>query len=594
ILSTQQETSIDGILVVKDNRVISYNRQFIDLFDIPREAIDPKSDERFWQSVLAQVPNVEEFLTRVGEIDARAHETSRDEMVLKNGNVIDRYSAPLLDAERNNFGRVWYFRDITAAKQAEQVRIDLEAQLRGAQKLEAIGSLAGGVAHDFNNLLSVILSYTGFALKALSEGDPTRDDLLEVKKAAERAAALTRQLLAFSRKQVLQPLPLDLNQIAAGIEKMLRRILGEDIDLVQALAPDLGLVMADPGQIEQVLMNLVVNARDAMPEGGKLTIETCNIDLDDAYAAHHEAVEPGPYVMLAISDSGQGMDEGTKARIFEPFFTTKPRGKGTGLGLSTVYGIVKQSGGDIWVYSELGQGTTFKIYLPRDASARTAAVKEAAIAPANSIKSGTILVVEDEEALRKVTKRTLDDAGYTVLSAANGEEALKASARHAGEIRLLLTDVVMPRMGGRLLAQELLKTRPETEVIYMSGYTDNAIVHHGVLDVGTNFLGKPFTAEALLEKVNAVLGGEASQPAEARGLTAKVPEEREEPALDREALRSLPPGTLARLRTAVVAARYDEITGLLAAIRGANPELAAELQRMADLFDLQGMRDILD
>ena len=300
-------------------------------------------------------------------------------------------------------------------------------------------------------------------------------------------------------------MPLDLNQIAAGVEKMLRRILGEDIDLVQVLAPDLGLTLADPGQIEQVMMNLVVNARDAMPEGGKLTIETSNVEIDEEYAARHVAVKPGSYVLLAVTDTGCGMDEQTKARIFEPFFTTKEKGKGTGLGLSTVYGIVKQSGGNIWVYSEPGQGTTFKIYLPRELSAATATATKPPTVPRRATGTETILVVEDEEALRKVAKRTLDAAGYTVLTAADGDEALLTCARHAGDIHLLLTDVVMPRMSGRALAQELSKTRPTLKVLYMSGYTDDAIVHHGVLDAGTHFLGKPFTAADLTRKVREVL-----------------------------------------------------------------------------------------
>ena len=375
-------------------------------------------------------------------------------------------------------------RDVSARKLAEKERERLEEQLQASQKMEAIGGLAGGVAHDFNNLLTVILSYTGFALGQVREGDPLRDDLLEVKKGGERAAALTRQLLAFSRKQVLQAVPLSLNQIAVGIEKMLRRILGEDIDFVQALEPDLGVVRADPGQIEQVLMNLVVNARDAMPEGGQLTIETSNIEIDEEYAARHVAVRPGPYVQLAVTDTGSGMDRETIAKIFEPFFTTKGEGKGTGLGLSTVYGIVKQSGGNVWVYSEPGHGTTFKIYLPRDLSAAAATDTRPTAAPSRVTGTETVLVVEDEPALCEVARRTLDAAGYRVLTAASGDEALLIFAEHVGDIHLLLTDVVMPRMSGRALAQELTKRRPTLKVLYMSGYTDDAIVHHGVLRRG--------------------------------------------------------------------------------------------------------------
>ncbi|MBI5510736.1 MAG: response regulator [Deltaproteobacteria bacterium] len=412
---------------------------------------------------------------------------------------------PLRDAKGDIVGVLGAYQDITERKQAETQRQRLEEQLRASQKMESIGSLAGGVAHDFNNLLSVILSYTGFAMGTVQDGDPLKDDLLEVKKAADRAVALTRQLLAFSRKQILQPEPLDLNQTAAGVEKMLRRILGEDIDYAQALASVLGLTLADPGQIEQVIMNLVVNARDAMPAGGKLTIETSNVEIDEEYAARHVAVKPGSYVQLVVTDTGCGMDDKTKTRLFEPFFTTK--GKGTGLGLSTVYGIVKQSGGNIWVYSELGKGTTFKIYLPRAlAAAPATTVKPAPIeTPPNGTE--TILVVEDEEALRRVAQRSLEATGYKVLTAANGDEALLTGARHVGEIHLLLTDVVMPRMSGKTLAQELSKTRPTLKVVYMSGYTDNAIVHHGVLDAGTHFLAKPFTSTDLTRKVREVLDG---------------------------------------------------------------------------------------
>ncbi len=383
----------------------------------------------------------------------------------------------------------------------------LEEQLRMSQKMEAIGSLAGGVAHDFNNLLSVILGNTAFAMEALRETDPIRSDLLEVKQAAESAAALTRQLLAFSRRQILQPVPLSLNRIAAGIEKMLRRIVGEDLDYVQVLAPDLGMVRADPGQIEQVLMNLVVNARDAMPAGGKLTIETQNVEIDEEHAARHVAVTPGAYVLLAVTDTGCGMDEQTKARVFEPFFTTKRPGKGTGLGLSTAYGIVKQSGGSIWVDSEPGKGTTFKIYLPRDLGTK-ATVPPRVVTRATGTE--TVLVVEDEEALRKVVRRSLTAAGFTVLTAADGVAALEIAARHTGDIQLLLSDVIMPKMSGRALALEFLKTRPAIKVLYMSGYTDNAIVHHGVLDEGTQFIGKPFTGAELARKVREVLDGNTS------------------------------------------------------------------------------------
>ena len=404
--------------------------------------------------------------------------------------------------------------DITERKRAEAEREKLEEQLRASQKMEAIGNLAGGIAHDFNNLLSVILCCTDFALARVREDDRTREELLEVHKAGARAVALTRQLLAFSRKQMLQPVVLDLNQIAAGVEKMLRRILGEDIDYVQVLAPDLGAVRADPGQIEQVLMNLVVNARDAMPDGGKLTIETSNVDLDEEYAARHVAVKAGPYVHFAVSDTGCGMDAATQARIFEPFFTTKEKGKGTGLGLSTAYGIVAQSGGHIWVYSEPGQGTTFKIYLPRELSAKmTVTTSRLAAVPTSPTGTETILVVEDEEAILNIAKRILREAGYTVLTAASPDDALMACKAQQGKIHLLLTDVVMPQMGGRVLAETLVVARPGIKVLYMSGYTDDAIVHHGTLDPGTHFITKPFTAADLARKVREVLDSDANPDA---------------------------------------------------------------------------------
>jgi CheY-like chemotaxis protein len=374
---------------------------------------------------------------------------------------------------------------------------------------------------------------------------------------------------------------------------MLRRILGEDIDFVQVLAPDLGVVRADPGQIEQVLMNLVVNSRDAMSAGGKLTIETANVDLDEEYAAHHVGVKPGPYVQLAVTDTGSGMDEQTKTQLYEPFFTTKEKGKGTGLGLSTVYGIVKQSGGNISVYSELGLGTTFKIYLPRELSAKATATRlRAILEPATGTE--TILVVEDEEALRKVARRSLEGAGYTVLAAGAGDEALLISAQHAGEIHLLLTDVVMPRMSGKALAQALLKTRPLTKVLYMSGYADNAFLHQGVVDEGTHFIGKPFTATDVTHKVRSVLDSDSNNISDGHEqvvtrAAARVNGE----TLDRAAFQALPDDVVSELRKAVAAARYDNIVEIVETIRITEPNVATELRRMAEVFDYDGIRDLL-
>ena len=395
-------------------------------------------------------------------------------------------------------------RDLSERKLAETEREQLETQLRMSQKMEAIGRLAAGVAHDFNNLLTVILGYTEFALHRAPEGSSLREDLAEVNQAADRGAMLTRQLLAFSRKEVLQPTLVDLNQTVAAFDKTFRLLLGEDINFVLRLAPDLGLTMADPSQIEQVIMNLVINARDAMPRGGTLVIESADIEIDDAYAANHAGVQPGSYVQLAISDTGCGMDAGTKAHVFEPFFTTKEQGKGTGLGLSTVYGIVKQSGGGVVVYSELGVGTTFRIYLRREGSAvavTAAPTKVQERPPGNE----TILLVEDEEAIRKFAKRCLDGAGYRVVTAGDGEEALEVLTEHVGNVDLVVTDVVMPRMSGGVLAQKLSETRPALKILFVSGYTDAAILQHGVQHAGSRFLSKPFSPAGLLRKVREVL-----------------------------------------------------------------------------------------
>ncbi len=380
----------------------------------------------------------------------------------------------------------------------------LEAQFRQAQKMEAVGELAGGVAHDFNNLLTAILGYSHFVIETFSPQDERRRDMEEVVKAGERAASLTRQLLAFSRKQVLQLNAVNLNALVTGMLQMLSRLIGEHVDLVPLLAPDLGIVRADPGQLEQVLMNLVVNARDAMPEGGRLAIETGNVDLDDESFAHEVAVLPGSYVMLAVSDSGLGMTETTRRRLFEPFFTTKGPGKGTGLGLATVYGIVKQSQGSIWVYSEPGKGATFKVYLPRfwgeqDVATRTAGDGQMA--------SGTegVLIVEDEDAVRLLARRILERAGYRVFDAPSPKEAEAAFDEHAGQINLLVTDVIMPGSSGPSLFGRLSERQPDLKVLYVSGYTDDTIAHQGHLASGIEFLQKPFTAQILNRRVREIL-----------------------------------------------------------------------------------------
>ena len=378
----------------------------------------------------------------------------------------------------------------------------LEKQLRQAQKMEAIGKLSGGIAHDFNNLLGVIIGYSEDLQDRLAPEDSLRKNVAEIKKAGERAASLTRQLLAFSRQQVLSPRILDLNVVVLDIEKMLRRLIGEHIELHTALDPALGHTRADQGQIEQVIMNLAVNARDAMPNGGRLTIETSNVDLDEGFARNHNPQLPGPYVLLTVSDTGIGMDPQTQARVFEPFFTTKEIGKGTGLGLSTVYGVVRQSGGHIWVYSEPGQGSTFKIYLPRTGDAVPAA-KPPAGSSTSLRGTETILLVEDENALRELAYSLLTGSGYSVLQAEHPDRAIEIARAHSGPIHLLLTDAVMPGMNGRALAEQLMRVRPEMKILYMSGYT--GFTHPGVLDPEMTVLQKPFTREALLRKLHEVL-----------------------------------------------------------------------------------------
>jgi CheY-like chemotaxis protein len=377
--------------------------------------------------------------------------------------------------------------------------------------MDSIGRLAGGVAHDFNNLLAVILGYVGLAQADVPPGDPLHTMLVEIKHAGERAATLTRQLLAFSRKQVLQPVAFNLNEVVTDLEKMLRRILGEDIAFRVVLAPDLDAILADPGQIEQVIVNMAVNARDAMPTGGKLTIETANVEIDDQFLAHHMDVKPGHYVQLAVTDTGVGIDAPTQSQLFEPFFTTKETGEGTGLGLAMAYGIVKQSGGDIGVYSELGKGTTFKVYLPRTEHVSLGKAERGT----ESIIRGRgerILVVEDETALRNLLDRMLTSWGYQVTLTADADQALAAVATMEGRPDLVLTDVVMPGSSGAVLAERLRQIQPDLKVLFMSGYTDNAIVHHGVLDSGLPFIQKPFRSADLAVKIAGLLQERKPQP----------------------------------------------------------------------------------
>ena len=419
----------------------------------------------------------------------------------KESDLFRRQDGKVLDVRSAAFAPgvlVHTVRDLTRQR-------ELEDQLGQAQKMEAVGQLAGGVAHDFNNLLTVIMSYSSLLLADMGTDAAVKGDIQEISNAAERAASLTRQLLAFSRKQVLQMRPVNVNAVVTDVEKMLRRLIGEDISLTTNLDPELAMINADPGQLEQVLINLAVNARDAMPCGGALSITTCNAELSDEYGERHLGAAPGRYVMIAVTDTGSGMTKEVQQRLFEPFYTTKAVGKGTGLGLATVHGIVKQSGGDIYVYSEAGHGTTFKVYFPCMTKASDVVMTTAeyrAVAPRGS---ETVLLAEDDEALRALGARVLVALGYKVLVARTGSEALRIVADHQGPIDLIATDVVMPEMNGSQLVERVLEARPDIRVLFMSGYTDDEVMRRGVIDGQTAFLQKPFTPDLLAQKIREVL-----------------------------------------------------------------------------------------
>jgi hypothetical protein len=457
-------------------------------FSVWISRLHPHDRERFAQSFRAVIQNGREVWSAEYRF-RRADGTYAD--------VFDRGSL-IRDIQDRPVRMIGAMMDVTERKQ-------LEERFRQAQKMEAVGRLAGGVAHDFNNLLTAILGYSQLALGRIRPDEPPYPEVKEIVKAGERAAALTRQLLAFSRQQVLQPRVLDLNAVITELEKMLRRLIGSDIEILAAPAVDLGRVKADPGQIEQVILNLVVNARDAMPDGGRLIVETTNVHIDEIRAREHAELPPGPYVMLAVSDTGCGMDTETKTRIFEPFFTTKELGKGTGLGLSTVHGIVKQSGGCIEVQSESGRGTTFRIYLPRVDEALEA-VKLSSRYLKSVHGTETVLVVDDEELVRAVIRETLSRKGYVVLEARDGVEALELCVGNKEvPVDLIVTDLMMPRMSGADLVSRLVHLRPRMRVLYISGNTDKTIAHHGVPDKSMAFLQKPFTPESLLRRVREVL-----------------------------------------------------------------------------------------
>lgn len=484
--------------------------------------LDTVSHELTWSPTMAAVfgrrpeqspKNADEFLALIHPDDRRLVETSLSQAAAAGTDFTEEFRIVWPDGSAHWIaGRARISRgDDGKSQRWLGVGMDigerkaLEAQFQQAQKMEAVGQLAGGVAHDFNNLLTSILGYSGFVIDTFGPQDRRRADMEEVVKAGQRAAGLTRQLLAFSRKQVLQPMKLDLNALVTGMHPMLSRLIGEHVELIPNLAPDLATVRADPGQLEQVLMNLVVNARDAMPAGGVLTIQTANVDLDQSFM-NEVVIRPGAYVMLAVSDTGVGMTEATKSRLFEPFFTTKGPGKGTGLGLATVYGIVKQSGGYVWVFSDLGKGTAFKVYLPRADEGGDIAPH---IVPEHGTSAGTetVLVVEDDEAVRLLTRRILEDANYRVVDASNPQQAEVIFDRHPNVFSLLVTDVIMPGSTGPKLFEQLVGRQPNLKVLYVSGYTDTAIIDSGEIDPAIELLQKPFSANSLKRRIREVLDG---------------------------------------------------------------------------------------
>ena len=495
-------TGTDALLIagVSDGRIYEANDQFLAMYGFRRDEVVGHTSLE-----LGLWPDPEQRRTLVSRLAAEGLVRNLEVLARrKSGEVFPTIASVAVLPGEGPPLLMSVIRDVSEQKRADEALKSMEEQFRQAQRLEAVGRLAGGVAHDFNNIVQAITGYTALLLSDFPTNDPRRADLEEIRSAAQRATALTRQLLAFSRKQVLQPRVLNLNDVVLGVEKMLRRLIGEDIALVFTPWLGLGSVKADPGQMEQVLLNLAVNARDAMPQGGRLTIETADAELDDAYASAHAGVTPGRYVMIAVSDTGTGMSPDTRAHLFEPFFTTKERGKGTGLGLAMVHGIVKQSEGHIVVYSEPARGTTFKIYLPRVEHAAESPVIQPS-APSSFDGRETVLIAEDDRAVREVVAETLAQRGYTVLKAANGQAALEVARSRDGAIDLLLTDIVMPGMTGRELAQALADQFPKLRLLYMSGYTDDAVVRHAILEENMPFLQKPFTTDALALKVREVL-----------------------------------------------------------------------------------------
>ena len=496
-LAATLESTTDGILVVAETgRTVRMNQKFIDLWGIPEHIQASRDENQRLEFLLRQVQDPEEFLRKVKETYAQPEADSFDVLHLKDGRTFERYSLPQRVGGKT-VGRVWSIRDVTERRRLEDL-------LRQSQKMESIGQLAGGVAHDFNNLLTVINGRVEFLVGAPNLISEQEEDLQEIQKAAERAGGLTRQLLAFSRKQLLQPRVVDLNQMLDEVEPMLRRLIGEDIQIMVVRGEKLGCVMADPGQVQQVLLNLALNARDAMPSGGLLTIRTANESISRVAKTVASEIIAGDYVLLEVTDTGCGMDETTKSRIFEPFFTTKGLGKGTGLGLSTVYGIVKQSGAAISVRSGPERGTGFRILFPLTDGVEPTQSKQEELGR-DDVGSETILLVEDEDSVRDLAQRILQSRGYKVLAAQHGGDALQMASVADQQIDLVVTDVVMPGMSGRELVDMLLARTPGVRVLYMSGYTDDDIVRRGLLTSNVSFLQKPFTAKSLGRRVRSVL-----------------------------------------------------------------------------------------